>query len=111
MRFNDIIGTSSDSGTVDPVLVVGFTMSLDEGIYAGLDSDGTDSRIFVSFDYGTVGMGMDANGEPQFTIGAKYGALANLDVALDYVINNLTTSGDGGGAIANELRISLDVTF
>jgi hypothetical protein len=111
MRFNDIIGTSSDSGTVDPVLVVGFTMSLDEGVYAGLDSDGTDSRIFVSFDYGTVGMGMDANGEPQFTIGAKYGALANLDVALDYVINNLTTSGDGGGAIANELRISLDVTF
>jgi len=111
MRFNDIIGTSSDSGTVDPVLVVGFTMSLDEGVYAGLDSDGTDSRIFVSFDYGTVGMGMDANGEPQFTIGAKYGALANLDVALDYVINNLTTSGDGGGAIPNELRISLDVTF
>jgi hypothetical protein len=111
MRFNDIIGTSSDSGTVDPVLVVGFTMSLDEGVYAGLDSDGTDSRIFVSFDYGTVGMGMDANGEPQFTIGAKYGALSNLDVALDYVINNLTTSGDGGGAIANELRISLDVTF
>ena len=111
MRFNDIIGTSSDSGTVDPVLVVGFTMSLDEGVYAGLDSDGTDSRIFVSFDYGTVGMGMDANAEPQFTIGAKYGALSNLDVALDYVINNLTTSGDGGGAIPNELRISLDVTF
>ena len=111
MRFNDIIGTSSESGTVDPVLVVGFTMSLDEGVYAGIDSDGTDSRIFVSFDYGTVGMGMDANGEPQFTIGAKYGALANLDVALDYIINNLTTSGDGGGAIANELRISLDVTF
>jgi len=111
MRFNDIIETTADSGTVEPVLVVGLTMSLDEGVYAGFDSDGTDSRIFVSFDYGTMGMGIDANGEPQFTIGAKYSALSNLDVSLDYVINNLTTSGDGGGALPNELRMSLGVTF
>ena len=111
MRFNDIIETTADAGTVDPVLVVGFTMGLEEGVYAGLDSDGTDSRIFVSFDYGTMGMGIDANGEPQFTIGAKYGALSNLDVSLDYVINNLTTSGAGGAAIPNELRMSLGVTF
>ena len=111
MRFNDIIETTSDSGTIDPVLVVGFTMGLEEGVYAGLDSDGTDSRIFVSFDYGTMGMGIDANGEPQFTIGAKYGALSNLDVSLDYIINNLTTSGAGGAAIPNELRMSLGVTF
>ena len=111
MRFNDIVETTSDSGTIDPVLVVGFTMGLEEGIYAGLDSDGTDSRIFVSFEYGTMGMGMDANGDPQFTVGAKYSALSNLDVCLDYVINNLTTSGVDGAAIPNELRISLGVTF
>tara|TARA_B100000953_G_scaffold266781_1_gene235098 strand:+ start:43 stop:462 length:420 start_codon:yes stop_codon:yes gene_type:complete len=111
MRFNDIIETTADSGTVEPVLVVGLTMSLDEGVYAGFDSDGTDSRIFVSFDYGTMGMGIDANGEPQFTIGAKYSALSNLDVSLDYVINNLTTSGDDGSALPNELRMSLGVTF
>ena len=111
MRFNDIIETTADSGTVEPVLVMGLTMSLDEGVYAGLDSDGTDSRIFVSFDYGTMGMGIDVNGEPQFTIGAKYSTLSNLDVSLDYVINNLTTSGAGGSAIPNELRMSLGVTF
>jgi len=113
MRFNDIIETTADSGTIEPVLVVGLTMSLDEGVYAGIDavSDGTDSRIFVSFDYGTMGMGIDANGEPQFTIGAKYSTLSNLDVSLDYVINNLTTSGAGGSAIPNELRLSLGVTF
>ena len=111
MRFNDIIETTADSGTVEPVLVVGLTMSLDEGVYAGFDSDGTDSRIFVSFDYGTMGMGIDANGEPQFTIGAKYSALSNLDVSLDYIINNLTTSGDDGSALPNELRMSLGVTF
>jgi len=111
MRFNDITGTDSVSGTVEPVPVVGIKMSLEEGVYAGLDSDGTDSRIFVSFDYGTMGMGMDGNGDPQFTIGAKYSALENLAVSLDYVINNLTTSGAGDGAIPNELRMSLDVTF
>ena len=111
MRFNDIVETTSDSGTTDPVFVVGFKMDLDEGVYAGLDSDGTDSRIFVSFDYGTMGMGMDGNGDPQFTIGAKYSALSNLDVCLDYVIYNLTTSGADGAAIPNELRISLGVTF
>jgi len=113
MRFNDIIETSSESGTVDPVFVVGMIMSLEEGVYAGLDmeADGGDSRIFVSFDYGTMGMGIDENGDPQFTVGAKYSALENLDVSLDYVINNLTTSGDAGAAIPNELRMSLDVTF
>ena len=111
MRFNDIVETTSQSGTIDPVLVLGFTISLDEGVYAGLDSDGADSRIFVSFDYGTMGMGIDANGEPQFTVGAKYSALSNLDVSLDYVINNLTTSGANDAALPNELRVSLGVTF
>ena len=41
MRFNDITGTSSLSGTVQPVHVAGIKMSLEEGVYAGLDSDGT----------------------------------------------------------------------
>tara|TARA_B100001996_G_C18273363_1_gene444013 strand:- start:3 stop:425 length:423 start_codon:yes stop_codon:yes gene_type:complete len=111
LRFNDIVETTANSGTVAPVVVVGITMDVAEGVYAGLDSDGTDSRIFVGFEYGTMGMGMDANGDPQFTVGAKYGALSNLDVSLDYVINNLTTSGAGGTAVPNELRLSLGVTF
>ena len=112
MRFNDIVNTDSESGTIDPSLVLGFAMTLEDGVYAGFDSDGTDSRIFVSFDYGTMGMGIDANGDPQFTIGAKYNALSNLDVSLDYIINNLAT---GGGevpvTVPNELRLSLGVTF
>jgi len=112
MRFNDVVNQQSENGgAIDPVLVLGFAMSLEEGVYAGFDSDGTDSRIFISFDYGTVGMGIDENGDAQFTVGAKYSALSNLDVCLDYVINNLTTSGVDGAAIPNELRISLGVTF
>ena len=117
MRFNDIVNTDSESGTIDPSLVLGFAMSLEDGVYAGFDSDGTDSRIFVSFDYGTMGLGMNANGDPQFTVGAKYSALSNLEVSLDYIVNNLTTDGvDGNGdpdlsVSPNELRISLGVTF
>ena len=51
----------------------------------------TDSRIFVSFDYGTMGLGINVLGEPQFTVGASYSTLSNLDVMLDYVVNNLAT--------------------
>ena len=109
MRFNDVLSYTID--IIDPTLVVGLTMGLSEGVTAGLDSDGDDSRIFVSFEYGTMGMGIDENGEPQFTIGAKYSALSNLDVSLDYIINNLTTSGPEGSAIPNQLRMSLGVTF
>ena len=117
MRFNDIVNNDSESGTIDPSLVLGFAMSLDEGVYAGFDSDGTDSRIFVSFDYGTMGMGMNEHGDAQFTIGAKYKALSNLDVTLDYVINNLVRTEDAQGnpvddtTAPNELRLSLGVTF
>ena len=117
MRFNDIVNTDSESGTIDPSLVLGFAMTLEDGVYAGFDSDGTDSRIFVSFDYGTMGLGMNVNGDPQFTVGAKYNTLSNLEVSLDYIVNNLARSVDGDGApidgttATNELRLSLGVTF
>ena len=114
MRFNDIVNTNNDieDDAFTTTLVLGFAMSLEEGVYAGFDSDGEDSRIFVSFDYGTFGMGMNSLSEPQFTIGAKYKALSNLDVMLDYVINNLTDDPDNAGSpLPNELRLSLGVTF
>ena len=110
MRYNDVVNSNNDLTNLTTVLVLGFGMDVGDGVSAGFDSDGADSRIFVSFDYGTMGMGMNANGDPQFTIGAKYSALSNLDVSLDYVINNLTTD-NGGDPSPNELRMSLGVTF
>ena len=119
MRYNDLINTNNDLNALTTKLVLGFSMDVEEGIRAGFDSDGEDSRIFVSFDYGTFGMGISSANEPQFTIGAKYSALSNLDVALDYVINNLASNEDenenpegrANSAGANELRLSLSVTF
>ena len=115
MRYNDVIG-QQDLADLETTLVLGFAMDVGEGVFAGFDSDGTDSRIFVSFNYGTMGMGINAAGQPQFTIGSKYSALSNLEVSLDYVINNLTDALDGGGELtgvpdANTLRMSLGVTF
>ena len=103
MRFNDIVG-EQDLGELPVTLVIGLSMNVEEGVSAGFDSDGTDSRIFVAFDYGTIGLGIDGNGDPQFTIGGKYSVLSNLDVSLDYIINNLNDAPD-------ELRLSLGVTF
>jgi hypothetical protein len=57
-----------------------------------------------------MGLGINDIGEPQFTIGASYSTISNLDVTLDYVINNLATDGLGN-SIPNELRMSLGVTF
>ena len=108
MRFNDVLSDTND--IIEPVLTLGFAMSIEEGVSAGFDSDGTDSRIFVTFDYGTMGLGINDIGEPQFTIGASYSTISNLDVTLDYVINNLATDGLGN-SIPNELRMSLGVTF
>ncbi len=103
MRFNDIVA-QQDLGQLPVTLVLGLSMDVEDGISAGFDSDGTDSRIYVAFDYGTIGLGMDGNGDPQFTVGGKYGALSNLDICLDYIINNLNDSSD-------ELRLSVGVTF
>jgi len=117
MRYNDVVNTNNDLASLTTTLVLGFGMNVGDGVVAGFDSDGSDSRIFVSMDYGTLGMGMNGNGDPQFTVGAKYNALSNLDVSLDYVINNLARAVDGvgdpidGTTAANELRMSLGVTF
>ena len=123
MRFNDVTGTPDTgvAGTLEPTLVIGFALGLDgeeNGPVAGFDSDGTDHRIFVSFDYGTLGFGMNAVGDPQFTVGANYSTLSNLTVSLDYIVNNLARQIDPTTGLpiddtvaANELRLSLGVTF
>jgi len=117
LRYNDLVNSNNELSSLVTTLVLGFAMEVGEGVYAGYDSDTNDSRIFISFDYGTMGLGMNSDGDPQFTIGAKYNTLSNLAVSLDYVINNLAREYDGdgeaieGSIIPNELRMSLGVTF
>lgn len=92
--------------------VIGLKMDLTDGVYSGFDSDATTSRIYVEKSYGRIGMGTyTANvgsalaGEPYFTVGTTYGVLDNLNVELEYVINNLVTN------TADVLNLSLTVNF
>tara|TARA_A100001011_G_scaffold26816_1_gene26293 strand:+ start:447 stop:899 length:453 start_codon:yes stop_codon:yes gene_type:complete len=122
MRFNDVTGDPNAglAGAYEPSLVIGLALALDaeeDGPVAGFDSDGFDHRIFIAYDYGSIGLGMNANGDPQFTVGANYSTLNNLTVSLDYIINNLARDVDANGdpiidtVAPNEIRLSLGVTF
>ena len=116
LRYDDVVNTNNDLETLNSTLVVGFSMDLEDGVRAGFDSNGSDSRIFITNDFGTMGLGMNDLGQPQFTIGGSYNALSSLSVSLDYVINNLTDidiDGDdiGDGPADNQLRLSLSVKF
>ena len=104
MRFNDLLG--SDNAMPVPRTILGLEASVGEGVFAGIDSDGAEHRLYVKLGYGTFGMGANADGDPQFTIGGNYGVMSNFSVNLDYVINQMSVAED-----PDELRISLKVTF
>tara|TARA_Y100000768_G_C23651712_1_gene528907 strand:- start:53 stop:457 length:405 start_codon:yes stop_codon:yes gene_type:complete len=108
MRFNDLLDDTT--APVTPKLCLGIATEVEDGVFVGFDSDETDSRIFVTYEFGTMGLGINALGEPQFTIGGNYSTLENLNLSLDYIINNLATDG-AGNSIPNELRMSLGVSF
>jgi len=106
MRFGDVL----DNDLPTPTTVLGLEVQVGDGVFAGIDSDAGDSRLFVRLGYGTFGMGTNAAGEPQFTIGGSYGIIKGFNVNMDYVINRLTDDG-AGGSDADMLRVSLGVTF
>jgi len=104
MRFNDLL--ANDNALPTPGVVLGLEASVGEGIFAGIDSDGTDHRLYVMLGYGTFGMGTNVDGDPQFTIGGNYSVLDRFSVNLDYVINQLTTA-----PTPDQLRVTLKVDF
>ena len=110
LRFNDIV--NSKDALPAPVTVIGLKMEVDEGVYSGFDSGGGNFRIFVQRSFGTLGLGRDADGNPQFTVGANYNALENLMVNMDYIVNTLSDDPDNPGTPnPDELRMSLTISF
>jgi len=111
LRFNDVAGSSTLG---EPVQSIGLELGVGDGVYSGIDTDGTDFRLYVKQSFGTFSMGTDANGDPQFGIGGYYNVLDNFSVSLDYMINRLTDAdGDGAGTdpSPDQLRMSLNITF
>ena len=107
MRFNDIAGSSELPGAVTSV---GLKMEVADGVHAGFDSNVTgdaDFRIFLERSFGKVGLSSNAAGEPTFTIGALYGIYSNLNIEVEYMVNNMTKTP----AETDKLRLSLTVQF
>ena len=109
IRFSDILASND---LQDPTNSLGLKMEISEGVYSGFDVSNGDFRIFVQRNNMIFGMGNNNQNQPQFTVGGYYGALENLYVNLEYVINQLTDDGLGAGdPIPDQLRISLSVQF
>jgi hypothetical protein len=106
MRFGDVL--ANDLPT--PTTVLGLQVEVGDGVFAGIDSDAGDHRLFVKLGYGTFGMGTNSDGEPQFTIGGHYSVFKGFSVNMDYVINQLTDDG-AGAPDPDVLRVSLGVNF
>lgn len=105
MRFNDLLDNAN--ALPAPVVVLGLEANVGDGIFAGVESEGDNHRLYVKMGYGTFGMGLDANNEARFTIGANYSVLDRFSVNLDYVINQaLVTAADD-----DQLRVTLKVDF
>ena len=108
MRFADVL----DNDIPEPSTVLGLQVQVGDGVFAGIDSDAGDSRLFIKLVFGTFGMGTNDEGEPQFTIGGSYNLMSNFGVNMDYVINQLTDDNANlGTPYSDELRVSLSVNF
>ena len=109
LRFNDVAGSTELLG---PGQTLGLKMQVGDNIYSGFDTNGTDFRIFVQQSFGMFGLGTNDDGEPQFTVGAYYYVLENLNVSLDYVINRLTDDDNNlGSPYPDEIRMTLGISF
>ena len=111
LRFNDVAGSST---LIEPVQSIGLELGVGDNVYSGIETDGTDFRLYVKRSFGTFSMGTDVNGDPQFSIGGHYTVFNNLSVSLDYMVNQLTDADAGGigtDPFPDQLRMSLSVSF
>ena len=101
IRFNDVFAG-------DPVatMIVGLKMGITNDVYSGFDTDATSTRIYIESSFGKIGLGaLNAGGEPYFTIGGLYSVMDNLNVELEYVVNQLNENLD------DQFNLSLTVGF
>ena len=78
---------------------IGLKMDLGGNKFSGFDTDGVDYRIYVGWEYGKIGFGHDG-ADTQYTVGATYGVLDNIDMDLDYVLGS-----------TENIRLALNIHF
>ena len=107
MRFNATDTSGFVSKIPGPVTSIGLKMEVSEGVYSGFDTniDGTDFRIFLERSFGKIGLSSSTTGKPTFTIGAIYSIYSNLNVELEYMVNQADET------VNDNLRMSLSIPF
>jgi len=81
---------------------IGLQLDLGGDKFTGFDTDGTDYRMYVGWGFGKIGLGHDGAtpSVPQYTVGATYPVLDNLNLDLDYVMGT-----------TDVLRLSMSIQF
>ena len=79
---------------------IGLKFDLGKSRYTGFDTDGTDSRIYLGWSFGKIGLGHDGE-NAEYTIGANYEVVDNIGLDLDYVM----------GDDSDNIRLALNINF
>ena len=117
IRYEDFINSTS------PSAAIGLKLDIDGDRYTGfqVNSDGTDSRLLMGWNWGVIGIGaidVSAGGAgtdilPHYTFGVGYEIIDGLTTNFEYCMTPDATSDQlGFNANSKErLRLSLSVSF
>ena len=120
IRYEDFINNTT------PSAAIGLKLDIDGDRYTGfqVNSDGTDSRLLMGWNWGVIGIGaidVSANGAgtdilPHYTFGVGYEIIEGLTTNFEYCMTPDATATQQAAATGNanaeeRLRLSLSVSF
>jgi len=110
IRYEDFINSAS------PSAAIGLKFDLNDGKYTGfqVNSDATDSRIMLGWDWGVIGIGTlttDAEVYAHYTFGVGLEVVDGLSTNFEYCMTPDAPADATNLNAANRLRLSLSVAF
>lgn len=105
IRYEDFINN------LTPNAAIGLRLEIDEDRYTGFEvnSDGSDTRLLMGWNWGLIGIGSltnDAGTFPHYTFGVSYEILDGLNSNFEYVMTPDETAG-----VTDHLRLALSINF
>ena len=113
IRYEDFINSAS------PSAAIGLKLDIDGDRYTGfqVNSDGSDSRLLVGWNWGVIGIGAltgDSGGQlAHYTFGVGLEVVPGLSTNFEYCMTPSAVAADitANANAANRLRLSLSVAF
>jgi len=105
IRYEDFINN------LTPNAAIGLKLEIDEDRYTGFEvnSDGSDTRLLMGWNWGLIGIGSLTNGNgtfPHYTFGVSYEILDGLNSNFEYVM-----TPDEAAGVEDHLRLALSINF